>query len=536
MKAEDLKLAELVEFSRGLLSLRGRRLVLHDLRAFAQFRRDLVESVGLDQAKRILTRFGFFWGKADAAAMKRIFQWDDLNELLRAGPHLHSLQGAANDLVKSLEIDEESGRFRMEIVSHDSGEAEEHLAELGPSDVPVCWVLMGYASGYASYCMGRDIYFLEQKCRAMGKHVCVAVGMDGASWGDELAAHLPYFQADDVQGKILQLTHELEKKDQQLARQRAQLGLPATAVVPDFVEIRSMAFRRTLDLALRVARFDTSVLITGESGVGKEALARYIHNLSNRSTGLFLAVNCGALPETLLESELFGHKAGSFTGATHDRVGLFEQANGGTLFLDEIGDISPALQVKLLRVLQEKEILPVGQSKPRKVDARIVAATNRDLAAAIAAGSFREDLYYRLGVIIIEVPPLRERGEDILPLARHFVKQFAKELELPNLRLDAASLDYLQGYDWPGNVRELENAIERAAVLSRDGLISPDLLPGNVTRAASTGQMIDPAKRTLAELEGQHIHNVLKLTGGNKAQAARILGISSTTLWRKLQR
>ncbi len=467
MKAEDLKLPELVDFSRGLLSLRGRRLVLHDLRAFAQFRRDLIESVGLDQAKRILTRFGSFWGKADAAAMKRIFQWDDLDELLRAGPQLHALQGAANDLVKSLEIHAETGKFRMELTCHDSGEAEEHLAELGASEAPVCWVMMGYASGYASYCMGRDIYFLEHKCRAMGDHVCAATGMDAASWGEKLTPHLPYFRADDIQGKILQLTQELEKKDQQLARQRAQLGLPPATVLPDMVEIRSPAFRRTLDLALRVARFDTSVLITGESGTGKEVLSRYIHNLSNRSGGLFLAVNCGALPETLLESELFGHKAGSFTGATHDRIGLFEQAGGGTLFLDEIGDVSAAMQVKLLRVLQEKEIFRVGESTPRKADVRILAATNRDLPAAIAAGEFREDLFYRLGVIIIDVPPLRERSEDILPLARHFVKLFSRQLDLPNLRwtrrpwiISKATIGRAMSGNWktPSNARRCSAA------------------------------------------------------------------------------
>jgi transcriptional regulator with PAS, ATPase and Fis domain len=278
------------------------------------------------------------------------------------------------------------------------------------------------------------------------------------------------------------------------------------------------------------------VLVTGESGVGKELLARYIHRLSARSKRGFLAVNCAALPETLLESELFGHKAGAFTGAVKDRGGLFEEASKGTLFLDEIGDISPAMQVKLLRVLQEQEIMRVGESKPRTVDARIVAATNRDLAASIRAGIYREDLYYRLAVIEIEIPPLRERREDILPLARYFLQRLTKKLGRANLTLDARCVDLLQEYAWPGNIRELENAIERAAVLSKDGRVVPELLPPAVLRSrAFESDIAYSPTATLAEVERNHIRFIMETTRGNRTQAARILGISATTLWRKLK-
>ncbi len=537
MKAEDIKLNELVEFTEGAINLHGRRLVLHSLHAFAQFRRDLVEMVGRDQARRIFTRFGYFWGYADAAAMKRIYEWDDVKEWLKAGPRMHTIEGVTRAVVKTLNFDDQTGQFFMELVWHDSGEAEEHLLEMGKSDEPSCWMLIGYASGYASFCLGKDIFFIEQRCRCKGDRVCSAIGKDVASWGDELKSHLPYFRAEDIQGKVQQLTRELREKTRELAKERKRVSLLERTSKPFFIEVRSESYARVLDVANRIAPFDSSVLITGPTGAGKEVLSRYIHIHSARSGGPFLPVNCGALPETLLESELFGHKAGAFTGAIHDRVGLFEQAEKGTIFLDEIGDISPSVQLKILRVLQEREILRVGDSKPRKIDVRIIAATNRGLAQAVREGAFREDLFYRLGVIEIEVPPLRDRKEDIIPLARYFVEQLARRLKMPQLRLHATCLDYLQEYHWPGNVRELENAIERAAVFCKDGMILPEDLPAHIVHSRSIRDVaVDPLTRTLDQVEQEHINAVMELTGGNRTRAARILGISPTTLWRKLKR
>jgi two-component system response regulator HydG len=305
---------------------------------------------------------------------------------------------------------------------------------------------------------------------------------------------------------------------------------------PLLVAANSKAFQDVIDIAKRVAKFNSSVLITGETGVGKELVARFIHQNSPRSLHPMLAINCGALPETLLESELFGHKAGTFTGAFRDRIGLFEQAARGTILLDEIGDISLATQVKLLRVIQEREILRIGENLPRKVDVRILASTNRDLDEGVADGRFREDLLYRLRVIEIEVPPLRDRPEDIVPLTMYFVERLSGRLGLPKLEIDKECLGLFRSYTWPGNVRELRNAIERAAVLSDDGLIKVQYLPPQIVHSDTAIKQSEATPiRSLAEIEMDHIEKVLKFTGGNRTRAAKILKIGLSTLWRKLK-
>jgi len=532
MKAQDLVIEELVEFRRGLVDLHGRRLIIHDVHAMAQFRRDIVEMVGRDQARRVFTRFGYFWGQTDAAAMKRIFDWESTAEWLMACAALHMLQGAGEIEAKLLEFDEPAGQMQMELVWENSAESEEHMVELGMGKQPSCWILAGYASGYASYCLGKSVYFVEEKCRVKGDSHCSAIGKDIDSWGKEIEPHLPYFHADDIQGKVRDQTRRLRTQQLALARQRRELEAALRGPALSSVSVRSRSFLEILDLANRVARFDISILITGETGVGKEVLARHIHSQSPRAEGPFVAVNCGALTESLLESELFGHVAGSFTGATGDKAGLLDEAQGGTIFLDEIGDVSPAMQLRLLRVLQEKEILPVGDTHSHKVDVRVIAATNRNLEQAIAAGAFRQDLYYRLQVVHIEVPPLRDRKEDILALARHFVEKYGNQLKLGKLHLDASCLDCLLEHSWPGNIRELENAIERAAVLCTNGVIRPEYLPSTVVQDRRH-RSNDPS-RSLAAAELDHIQAVLESVGGNRAEAARVLQIGQATLYRKL--
>jgi transcriptional regulator with PAS, ATPase and Fis domain len=289
-----------------------------------------------------------------------------------------------------------------------------------------------------------------------------------------------------------------------------------------------------LDLADRVASFDTTILITGETGTGKEVIARYIHENSPRKEYPFLAVNCSALPETLLENELFGHKAGAFTGAKSDEVGLFEAAQKGTIFLDEIGDVSAATQAKLLRVLQSKEIRPVGDTHSQKIDVRVISATNRDLDSLVREGKFREDLLYRLRVIHIAMPPLRERTDDILPLARHFLDQLNRKYKIANLRFSTDTVDVLIRYNWPGNVRELENTLEHAAVLCIDGIITPNILPGTVTGRITTVSQMNKFL-SLDEMELKHIRSALELTKENRTEAAKLLGISESTLYRRLR-
>ncbi|MGD8277097.1 MAG: sigma-54 dependent transcriptional regulator [Gemmatimonadota bacterium] len=306
---------------------------------------------------------------------------------------------------------------------------------------------------------------------------------------------------------------------------------------------KNRAFLEVLKLSETVAPTDSTVLLTGESGTGKEVIARYIHRLSEREAGPFVSINCGALPENLLESELFGHVKGSFTGAVRDKQGLMAVARGGTFLLDEVAEMSPALQVKLLRALQEREVVPVGATEPVRIDVRIIAATNRDLEKEIRAGSFRSDLYYRLNVITLHIPPLRERMDDIPLLAEHFLGRLNASRGNGNgdgtpRRLSETGLATLQSYDWPGNVRELENALERAAILSTTDEITADALPRPIREPAARPLVADraPPNPTLELVERAYILWVLEAEGGNKARAAEVLGIDPSTLYRKLNR
>lgn len=294
---------------------------------------------------------------------------------------------------------------------------------------------------------------------------------------------------------------------------------------------KSSKMQRIIELIKTVAKSNATVLIMGESGTGKELVARAIHSQSDRRDKPFVAVSCAALPETLLESELFGHEKGSFTGAYTQKKGKFEFANGGTLFLDEIGEMSANVQVHLLRVLEEKEFTRVGGNELIKVDVRVVSATNKDLKKAIASGQFREDLYYRLNVVTIELPPLRERKEDIPLLAQHFLNKFALENRKKVTEFSPEAMDFLLSYDWPGNVRELENAVERAVILAKNSVIKVDDLP----RPDVLVKRPVLGNRTLREIEKNHILGILEETRGNFSEAARILGISRMTLYNKVR-
>jgi len=300
---------------------------------------------------------------------------------------------------------------------------------------------------------------------------------------------------------------------------------------------KSVSMGRVLELANRAAVTDSTVLITGESGTGKERVARFIHLHSRRSKRPFIGVNCAALPEALLESELFGHKKGAFTGAVVEKQGLFEAASGGTLFLDEIGEMPLSMQVKLLRALQEHSVRPVGAVKDVAVDARVVAATNQELEQLVETGGFRKDLFYRLRVIPLELPPLRERRDDILPLARLFIAKTCRQNSCGPCALSSDVLDALHAYAWPGNVRELENAIERAVVLAegQPKIELGDLPPEVRARAAGSSGSGDAELLTLAQVERRHILVTLERLGGNRAATAHALGISENTLWRRLK-
>jgi DNA-binding NtrC family response regulator len=335
-----------------------------------------------------------------------------------------------------------------------------------------------------------------------------------------------------------ELLHRIDKALREKALQRENANLRAQVRdrygVPGLIA-GSAQMAQVLDFVQRVAPTDATVLIQGESGTGKEVIAKAIHHASARARGPFVAINCGALPEALLESEIFGHVKGAFTGASANKKGLFEEAGRGTLLLDEIGEMAASLQVKLLRALQSGEIRPVGSTQAITVDVRVIAATNRDLEQLVHQGAFREDLFYRLNVIPLLLPALRERREDIPLLAEHFLARAGQRLGRP-LRMSPAAMDRLLRYPWPGNVRELENAIERSAILARQEVIEADDLPPHVRGDIALGPAPSlEREQTLAQSERAHIIRTLERCGWNHSRAAETLGIGRTTLWRKLK-
>ena len=326
----------------------------------------------------------------------------------------------------------------------------------------------------------------------------------------------------------------------ELSEEVKRLRREVDGPVLDFEMIgRSKAVRGVMSMIDRIGDTDTTVLVTGESGTGKELAARALHKRSGRR-GRFVAVNCAAMPGNLLESELFGHVQGAFTDAKRARKGLFMEAEGGTLLLDEIGEMDMEMQPKLLRALQERVVRPVGGSREHPFDVRIVAATNRDLEAEVKAGRFREDLFYRINVVNLHLPPLRERGHDVLRLAQAFVEKFAERTGRPVKGLSEAAAAKLLSYDWPGNVRELQNCIERAVTLARFDQLALEDLPEKVRSFQSRRVVIDaddPAEMpTLEVLERRYVHKVLEAVGGNKTRAAKVLGVDRRTLYRKLDR
>jgi DNA-binding NtrC family response regulator len=338
-----------------------------------------------------------------------------------------------------------------------------------------------------------------------------------------------------AQKRLEQALHEA-KEAAVVAEREHQRALIRAVEEPLGIVAKSFAMRQVVDLANRVAKVDATVLITGESGSGKERLARLVHDGSPRATGPFVAVNCGAITETLLESELFGHARGAFTGATTARPGLFEAAHKGTLLLDEVGEVSPSMQVKLLRAIQEREVRRVGENTSRRFDVRILAATNRDLTRGVADGSFRQDLFYRLKVVELRLPSLRERGDDVLPLARVFLDDAARRMKRTMTGISPDAAERLLRFEWPGNVRELENAMERAVALARSDRVELDDLPDEIRKVAVVaGVSTDGKVRPLKSIEKEYIVMALERNGGNQTRTAEQLEIGTATLFRKLK-
>jgi DNA-binding NtrC family response regulator len=546
MDLEHLNLAELLDFrpDQGIIRLHEQRVVILSAAAMGLLRKELIDTLGLETARRLMLRFGYADGYHDAVSLRARSRWANPLEGLRAGAVLHRLEGIVRAEITRVDHDPTSGRFEEEVVWHDSYAAEQHVHHYGKSDVPVCWSLAGYASGYVSACLGQEIYFRESECLAQGVPKCSVVGRDAASWGDALEALRFDFQSADlgqeverVREAVHKRLQDLDRRERHVAKRERELNLlrervSRHAASKHFIA-GSEAMQEVLELAARVAPLDTTVLVYGESGTGKEFIVRLIHEQSPRATSPFVSINCAALTETLLESELFGHVRGAFTGAVRDKAGLFEVAGNGTLFLDEIGEVAPTVQAKLLRALQEREIRRVGAERNIKVNARVVAATNRDLRGAVEAGTFREDLYFRLGAFVITVPPLRERREDIPPLVHDFLGRAATRVKKDVKTVSPDAMTALMNYSWPGNVRELEHAIERAVIVARGNSIKVRELPPEVSQKTR----LSPADDSL-DLQAQEramIERALERFRGNRRQAADALKISTVTLWRKMK-
>ncbi len=515
MRTDSLDHKELLELDSegGVIRFAGQRAILLDAVAMGLLRKYLVENFGLTAARTVLTQFGFAHGWRMAEAMQAEFTWGSPEEWRLAGTRIHTLEGLFR--VESGSKDPLSKEGVMLAASY---EAEQHLLHFGRADAPMCWTISGLISGYLSRVAGKEIFVLEDRCMGKGDAGCHLFGRTREEWGDEHAEELCFFNSNRLSDCLDVSLHRVTETLKAAERKLRARHLALTRVAPEVEEplgiiAKSPEMRKLVDLARRVAKVDSTVLITGESG----------------------SVNCGAITETLLESELFGHVRGSFSGATHDRPGLFEAANGGTLLLDEIGEVSPGMQVKLLRAIQEREIRRVGENKSRRVDVRILAATNRDLAQGVADGTFRQDLYYRVKVVELHVPSLRERRDDILPLARVLLAGSALWMKRKISGLAPGTADQLLRYPWPGNVRELENTMERAVALAPGSRVELEDLPEEIRLTTSKPAPALGTVRPLAEIEKEHILAVLEVLGGNQTRTAEQLQIGAATLYRKLK-
>ncbi len=537
MRVDELDLKELLELDPegGVIRFAGQRALLIDAVAMGLLRKYLVENFGRTAARAVLTQFGFAHGYRMAEALRSQFTWDNDEDWLSAGTRINSLEGLFR--VESGGTGPHSKEGAVIVASY---EAEQHLLHFGVSSAPICWTISGLMSGYLTRIAGKEIYVLEDRCMGRGDTVCHFVGRTREEWGDEHAEEFRVFETnrlkDCLDVSLHRVTETLKSAEQTLRKHRHVLARVAPEVVdPLGIVAKSPSMERVVDLARRVAKVDSTLLITGESGTGKERISRLVHDESARANGPFLAVNCGAIAEALLESELFGHARGAFTGATQDRPGLFEAANRGTLLLDEVGEVSSGMQVKLLRALQEREIRRVGENKSRRFDVRVLAATNRDLAQGVSDGTFRQDLYYRLKVVELHVPPLRERRDDILPLARVLLADAALRMKRKIVALAPDAAAQLLRYDWPGNVRELGNVVERGVALARGSRVELQDLPEEIRMAVPTPVVTAGSVRLLEDVEKEYILASLKLNDGNQTRTAKQLGIGSATLYRKLK-
>ena len=550
----DADLRNLVRFSTedGRIWLSSQRMLLLHSASLIALRREMMNTVGPAHTRRLLMRGGYASGERDALLARQIRPTGSLFDMFAIGPQLHRLEGAVRATPQVFDVDEEAGRMRCEVRWDHSWEAEAHQREWGPQSEPACWMLLGYASGFTSAFFRRRVLFKEVQCAACGHSHCLIEGRFEHEWpdGEQMARDYDpdsmLVRIDDLHSQVEALRTGLQPTDQH----GPLLG-------------HSRAFQGALDLLQKAAPTQVTVLLTGETGVGKERFASAMHTMSPRAAKPFVAVNCAALPAELIESELFGAEKGAFTGATSARMGRFERANGGTLLLDELGELPLAAQAKLLRVLQSGEVERLGSVKPIKVDVRVIAATNVDLEKAVEEGTFRRDLLYRLNVYPIRIPALRERVDDIELLAMHLLQKFSALHGKPVAGLTDQAISALRSHQWPGNVRELENLMERGLILTAPGelievsSLFPQWSDGGRTTVDARGFLTstqdakagaeEPQSSSfydamqsqglsLEALEDGLIQEAVQRAGGNLAAAARALGMTRPQLSYRLSR
>jgi len=536
----------------GRIWLDDQRMVLLHAGALGALRREVIHALGLDHGRELLERVGYVQGARDAEFVQR--RWPDDPAELRnaAGPLLHQLEGFTKIRTVSTLTDDPTAHG--EFLWLDSVEADEHLAAFGVADTPCCWMLSAYGTGYASTIFGRVLVFREVECRAMGAPHCRVIARPRHEWAD--TAH--DFAAFDVARATSPARTSTSTSTTGGPRRGARPAADGSSVIG--LSAPFVAARQMLE---RVAPTEATVLLHGESGVGKELFANTLHRLSARRDGPFVAVNCAAIPEGLIESELFGVERGAFTGATATRPGRFERASGGTLFLDEVAAMTSAAQGKLLRALQEREIERVGGVRALRVDVRVVAATNVDLWTEVEHHRFRRDLFFRLNVFPIDLPALRERRDDIPFLADHFRAAYTAVHKKPLAGFTQRAMRALVNYEYPGNVRELQNLVERGVIAAEaGGLVDVGHLfrrgeQANVAgwtlgargrlRTADTDRDIrspgtppppttSPGGATLLEIEQQLCRDALDQASGNVSAAARALGLTRPTLEYRLRK
>lgn len=526
------------EMHAGRIWLDDERSILVRRREMRALRRELIESLGVERAKGVITRMGYIAGYRDADRARELLPDVSHVEAFIGGAKTHMVTGQIKAIPIELDIDDETGDFKSVFEGENSFEADVFLAEFGTAVSPVCWAQAGYASGYASRLVGREIYFIEEACSACGAERCRLVGKPLEDW--ENAAEIKrYYDKDKIADQI----HDLQSQIVSLR--------DSSEALPGFDRIvgNSVPFLHARDLVAKAASSNVAVLLLGETGVGKDMFAKALHQSSTRSDKPFLAVNCAAIPADLIEAELFGVERGAYTGAESAREGRFERADGGTLFLDEVGELSLSAQASLLRVLQNQELERVGGVKTRKVDVRLITATNEDLQEAIADGRFRADLFYRLSVYPVTVPPLRERIEDVPALVDHFIMNYTNRhgVQVAGISDDAMSL--LQSYRWPGNIRELANVIERGVIVAPPGgMIESSHVFPHVAIDAESGQVIDDNSLTgladsllkngsgIDEFEKVLLDRAMDQAGGTVSKAARYVGISRATMDYRLKK